>query len=321
MKNNCVVHLTPCSPKTTIASARIAQHLSNFLDAELVDGIEKGSPFADSEYDVIFYVNSMGAFAEPELRLQLADQIRRCNHLIFVQNDYTVQPISQVQKVLRDERGWSFKQPFENTPPFMWSNIPENAARPGDAYVNWNLLTWDPIPLDRIRFNDKLDGLMYYGSYRQDRERYFKRYLENAPYTVHVSTNGKAVEKFRSLAPDMVRHGSWRSFEDLSKFKATVYIEDEHIHSHYNSPANRFYECLSAGVAILFDESTSLTMQIAYPDTWTMPVVACAEDVLESLPAYRQIVYEQRRAYSRDYRAELNQQIGTAWKNFSEAVS
>ena len=318
MKNICVVHLTYCSPKTSIASARVAQYLANHLNADLVDGIQRGRPFLHHTYDTILYVNSMGAFAEAELRLELADQIRRCKNLIYVQNDYTVQPISQVQKVLRDERGWSFKQPFDTTPPYIWSNIPENATGPGNAYVNWNLLTWDPIPLEQIDFKNKVQGLMYYGSYRKDREPYFKRYFEDAPYPVHISTNGKAIEKFKALAPNMTRHGSWKSMKDLSKFAATVYIEDEHIHTHYNSPANRFYECLSAGVAMFFDESTSNTMKTAFPGKgdYLFPVVSSSEDVLEALPTYEQIAHEQRELFKHDYLTDLDDQTIVAWENF-----
>ena len=85
MRKICVVHLTYCSPKTSIASARVAQYLANHLNADLVDGIQRGRPFLHHTYDTILYVNSMGAFAEAELRLELADQIRRCKNLIYVQ--------------------------------------------------------------------------------------------------------------------------------------------------------------------------------------------------------------------------------------------
>jgi len=110
---------------------------------------------------------------------------------------------------------------------------------------------------------------------------------------------------------------------DLSKFAATVYIEDEHIHTHYNSPANRFYECLSAGVAMFFDESTRNTMRTAFPEEgdYLFPVVDCAEDVLEALPTYKQIVYEQRRLFGQDYLIELDKQTTRAWENFLEVTN
>ena len=116
----------------------------------------------------------------------------------------------------------------------------------------------------------------------------------------------------------MTRHGSWKSIQDLSKFAATVYIEDQHIHTHYNSPANRFYECLSAGVAMFFDESTSNTMKTAFPGKgdYLFPVVNSAEEVLEALPTYEQIAHEQRDLFKHDYLTELDDQTIVAWEDF-----
>ena len=103
MSDTVVVHLTKCAEKTTIASAKIARFLAEAHDLPLVDGPGQFK----KQYRNIIYVNSMGAFAHADLRRELAVQSRNCDRLIYVQNDYNVHPISQVQKVVRDERGWS----------------------------------------------------------------------------------------------------------------------------------------------------------------------------------------------------------------------
>ena len=46
-----------------------------------------------------------------------------------------------------------------------------------------------------------------------------------------------------------------------------------------------------------------------------------AEDVLEALPTYKQIVYEQRRLFGQDYLIELDKQTTRAWENFLEVTN
>lgn len=303
----CVVHTTKCAEKTTIASARVAKFLAKELGADLIDTLGAWAERPWPKYHRIYYVNSMGRYAPKEFLFAIAELVRHCHSFIYIQNDYTVQPVSQVQKVLRDELGMSHAQPFETTPPYMWTNIPGNVHGPGSAYVNWNLLTWSPVQIQ----HERIPGLMYYGSFRKDRVKYFEKYLgPDTSYPVHVSASPVNQKKFLELNPDIICHKPWRTYEELGRFQATIYIEDEHIHTHYNSPANRFYECLSAGVPMFFDETVRNTLaQAGYHDV----SVVDGPRTINLEPAYtRYLAQTQRERFSGDFINQLRNQIQQA---------
>ena len=282
MKDTAVVHLTKCAEKTIIASANIAKFIASELELPLVDG--PGSFTKD--YRNIIYVNSMGAFAHPELRKELSQQARHCENLVYVQNDYNVHPISQVQKVVRDERGWSHDFPFHKGNIFLWGTIPEYLCKPGDVYLNWNQLTWKPLPRVEPISGPYSGSVFYWGAWRPGREDAFARLLygcyghEEIP--VVISCAKKVQNKFSEIPADYV--GSpynsptqvdyvkpFRSLEELRQYGCTIYMEDETSNKVYTSPANRFYEALSAGLFMFVDKSAVHTLERAgyeVPKDW-----------------------------------------------------
>ena len=102
--------------------------------------------------------------------------------------------------------------------------------------------------------DEKLPHCIYYGSYRKGREKYFKKYLVDSP--VILSTQKKNIEKFQEIGVDsrIIGRMNWNSGA-LSNYSASLYIEDEKTHKHYNHLANRFYEALKNEVVPLFDKS------------------------------------------------------------------
>ncbi len=287
MADTVVVHLTKCAAQTTIASARIAKYIATMFDLPLVDqpGLWK------KQYKNIIYVNSMGAFAPPELRLELAQQVRGCEKLIYVQNDYNVHPISQVQKVVRDERGWSHDFPFTTGDIHLWTTVPEYCRKPGDKYINWNALTFNQAVPNALLRGAEASTVFYWGACRPGRVDAFKRLLlginsiRRGP--VVISCAGKVQRKFLEAAADTVLQNTaqtWvpdhvnfcKPFKDLgelSAYGATVYMEDEASHTVYTSPANRFYEALSVGLFMYVDQPAVHTLEQAgyeVPQEWVV---------------------------------------------------
>lgn len=298
----CVLHTTPCKDITTTASARIALYLAEKLNCPLY----AQPPFVYKIPDRVFVVNSMGAFATSEHRIFMANAAMNAEQIIYVQNDFTIKPISQIQKVLRT-RGWSHDFPFE-TGPILWTTVSKYLTKPQDSYVNWNQLTFKPATYEGPR----VPGVVYWGSYRQGRVDSFKRYLDNPPYPVHLLVHPKVFSKFNGMGATQGK--PWTNIEVLAAYDATIYLEDNQQHQEFHSLANRFYEALSAGVAIFIDLKALATFYDA--GLWVSPywVVENAAHVAEKLPQARMIAEAQRQIWAENLGPSLDSQVEEAYR-------
>lgn len=123
---------------------------------------------------------------------------------------------------------------------------------------NLNLLLFDPVTVER----EKKYDLIYYGTFRKDRSKYFKKYFQNKQ--IYVSTSPKNVKRYLHLGCDAIwiNKLNWtREYETLRSFRYSLYIEDEFTHSHYNHLANRFYEALNCQTVTFFDQSCRNTVE------------------------------------------------------------
>lgn len=118
----------------------------------------------------------------------------------------------------------------------------------GQTFVNLNALLAAPAPTGDW---DRAYPGVYYGRWREDRSIYLSRYMQG---DVYLSTSPKNMKIFSAhgCRPKWARALAWeRNRETLRLFSASLYIEDVYTHSHYNCPANRYYEALKCGVPIL----------------------------------------------------------------------
>jgi hypothetical protein len=122
--------------------------------------------------------------------------------------------------------------------------------------INVNCLSY--FDFQKSFVNEKKYDLIYYGTFRKDRIKYFKLYFDNNPDII-VSISPKNIKKFRKIncnlkkVIDKIDIGNIHS--PLRFFKYSLYIEDEFTHTCYNYPANRYYEALSYDVVLLFDKN------------------------------------------------------------------
>tara|TARA_R110002110_G_scaffold13198_3_gene63316 strand:+ start:337 stop:1353 length:1017 start_codon:yes stop_codon:yes gene_type:complete len=309
-----VVHLTKCADKTTIASAKIAKFISDEYELPLVDGPGQFK----KQYRNIIYVNSMGAFAHPDLRRELAEQARHCDRLIYVQNDYNVHPISQVQKVVRDERGWSHDFPFTKGEIFLWGTVPEFVFKPGDLYLNWNQLTYTPSPRREPHSGPYSGSVFYWGACRPGRKDAFARLLfgcyGHANFPVVISCATKVRNKFAEIPESYtgLQHERptevsfvrpFKSIEELQQYGCTIYMEDEASNDLYTSPANRFYEALSADLFMFVDDIAAHTLKRAgyeVPPEWIISTPADIKKVGLPVP----VAHRNKQAMLWRYKAE-----------------
>jgi len=125
------------------------------------------------------------------------------------------------------------------------------------TFVNLNVLIFNAF---KQQVEKKYDCI-YYGTFRENRAEYFKRYLQKG---VFLSTSIKNMKKFKHVGcnPTYINKFSWeKENETLNLFKYSLYIEDVYTHNNYNCLANRFYEAVMCKTVLFFDKNCRNTVR------------------------------------------------------------
>jgi hypothetical protein len=286
---NVVVHLSKCNPNSTTASVRIAKFLCDQLQAPLVDRPEQVE--LTGVHDNVFIVNAPSAFCP--IIDELVEMCKVAKRLVWVMNDYTIYPPTQLRNALWDQgerrmETWGTVPTLSDQLAARWTyrNLPKEATH----YIDWNALTYAPLDL----VMPAVKGLFYYGAFRvmpsgrQCRREAFEKYLDTDLYPVRISTSKKQIEKFEELCPKAaeVVGPTQDLLHTLARHQASLYIEDGASHGMYCSPANRFYEMVSSGCLMLVDKDSVHTLTragITIDKAW---IVGGPEDVARCLEAY-----------------------------------
>ena len=300
------------------ASDRISLFLKHVLDIPLVDSKASALDAALEPVDTLLVVNSPLIFLQfPE---ELDALIRVSKHLIWVQNDYEIQipgkPGSKAQFWVRKAFG---DRPALAT---HWTTIPDNAQNsPNGRYINWNQLTYNP-PEEFTPYSNREQTLFYHGSIRKGRTGDFAKYFNNAQFPLTISTPIKS-----SRVPDFKKDFSastkiipaLESLHHIGRYTAALYIEDKKSHTMYCSPANRLYEYLSVGTAILVDKACRETFARAGLKGDGFYVESQA-DIARLLPMARDIARQQHEDWGKDYREELIKTVQYHWKEHKDII-
>jgi hypothetical protein len=311
-----VVHMTEVKPGTTLASTRIATFLCDTIKSvgaavDLVHTPESAKlALKQGDIDNMFVVNGPTAFCP--FREEIRKLTLVADEVIWVQNDYSCYPPSQMKRALR--KRWPELQARSRwqRPPVVWTTLPDRCLEPRDRYLNWNQLTYKK--LECAANKKRTGGLFYYGAGRGGRMKYFETYFCTKLYPVCVSVSKRGAGAFTKLSPGIEIVPPFLSMEELSRWQAVVYMEDEYSHRHFTSLANRFYECLSAGVAQFIDQNTLGTFKQARIDVDPKWIVRNAADVAALLPKARAIAAAQQKAWTRPYHNELARDVRAAYK-------
>lgn len=297
------------SPKSMIASARIARFVAKTLDVPLV----WDASIREMRLDLLILVN--GAFSFCNVRDDVAVAVRRAKRIVWIQNDYmiyppvhdgTAQSIFRRAFVRRNEKGLPRMD--------LWTTVEENASKTkASRYVNWNMLTALPKPLKITR--NHADNLLYYGSWRPGRGKSFDQYFKRRKMALAISSASK---KFAERYPHAEHLGVIprdEFFHTLNAHGFGLYIEDSRSHRQFHSPANRFYEMLSAGLPMVFEPDSRGMLKKAGFDPKRY-IVHDQRDIRRLMAERDDIARDQRDRWWRPFRTELRDHLHHVFEHY-----
>lgn len=317
MKNAKMFSLVRLSPNSMVASVRLAYWLAERLGVPLTwEG-----DIADKPLDTLIIVN--GAFAFCKYLPQIGQAVLEARRVIWVQNDYTIIPPKDdgdAQTPFR--RAFVLRREQRKQPTIFWSTCEKwYALNRWSTWVNWNMLTFSE-KYDERRIKQTRhacgDDLLYYGSWREgtgksNRVPLFERYFRDPKVKTWISSPS---EKFRNAYPKCEHMEPILEdfYTELGCYGMGLYIEDRKSSEEFHSPANRFYEMLSAGLPMVFMPECGSMMRKAGIDP--TPYVAKNQLEIRRLMERREeIGEEQRRRWVPDrlfYHDKLKIQIDEA---------
>jgi hypothetical protein len=263
--------------------------------------------------DVLILVN--GAFAFCAHLPDLAVAIRRAGRIIWIQNDYAIYPpINSGQAESPFRKAFRIRKAKGLPDMDLWTTVKDNAkSTPSSRYMNWNLLTARRSPLP-FR-SDASTDLFYYGAFRVSRARSFDRYFAKHRIDLSISSASK---KFAARYPHAtcqttMAKGSF--YTELNAHGLGLYIEDPRSHAHFHSPANRFYEMLSAGLPMVFEpEAAPMLRRAGYIiDDF---VVTNQRDVQRAF-RHRKLIHDaQHNLWWSDFRNQLVTRVATTYHRY-----
>lgn len=308
------------SDNSMVASVRIAR----FLSEKLQTSIKADDSIAQDPLDLLIIVN--GAYGFSKHLAALAEAVKAAKRIVWVQNDYTIIPPKIESQGVSPFRA-AFRERHLAGKPHMdfWTTC-EDWARftPASLYVNWNALTfdenYDPKQI-AMRRKHASSNILYYGSYRggggkSSREKYFDRYFMGPKVHTIISSPAKQFrERYHDAKVQHVDAIREDFFSSLGGCGLGLYIEDRMSHERFHSPANRFYEMLSAGLPMVFQpECGSMMRRAGYdPDPYTVQNTLAVARMMDNR---ENIGKMQRAKWIHDdpgkFRRLLNEQIDNA---------
>lgn len=237
--------------------------------------------YVNEKFDII--IKSYSTFYENyDAEIKLCINNKDNAKFFFITNEYTIQASNVLNKTSKAGCVWNIIANF---------NIDKITGRhwKNKYFVNLNVLFYQPKLIQ-----DKKYLICYYGTYRQNRRKYFQKYFKSSKFI--LSTSPKSVKKFVKdgcVFTPCKRFVWGRNKDTLGLFKYTLYIEDEWIHSNFHNLADRFYEALSNKTVVLFDKSCLHTLQ-------------CSE--LRNLDFNDFIINSYEDIFNRNYNVDLKKQ-------------
>ena len=244
-----------CTPSATLkklesgscrdAHVRNAWEIYQMYKMPLIFSDAQIQYYAEQKQNLDYVAVSYGSFYAPHRACNKLMASHPKARLFWITNEVTIMPPGYL---------YPFRRHCEC--------IANYESKPNHGYKKWHFLNLNTLMAENSRpMIPKKYSVIYYGTYRVDRLKYFRKYLQEG---VYLSTNPKNHKKFKHIGTNPSRIGSmeWtKSKETLNLFKYSLYIEDEGTHTRFNHLANRFYEALFCNCVTLFDRSCQQTIR------------------------------------------------------------
>ncbi|MBU6232143.1 hypothetical protein KGP36_05870 [Patescibacteria group bacterium] len=334
----CVVHLTTVAGSMQ-ASARLARFLADTIGVALVDDADSMFNFIRStpcpaygERDLtLIFVNGPIAFCGYRDEMG-SEMLPRTQRVYWVSQDYTITmpPNQAYSRPTKAET--PFRAEFHKIPHVhLWSTCQDVLQRrqqkrvPGyelDEYVNWNALTYAPMPATPAIGGPIYPHLLYYGALRAGRTARLGQFFGGVSDRVSISAsnlNKNTAAQWRELAPQARiteplkgvatytptngnKWGAQRLTQTIAMHRHSLYVADEESNTAFHSLANRFYEVLSTPYTVLWlDAAGARTYEQAGLRDWEQFTVGDGHglSVQLSLPAknLRSLAAQQRKLW------------------------
>lgn len=252
MKKTVIVCTQPIKDINISAFVRIIKSLEvNVPNVEIIsDNFERYNGHIDN---IVIAYGTFYADFQNMMRFLNKYSDKRFYYLV---NEYDLRPNGDIYKFI-------IKHNYE-----LIANYEEDSlgAKHYTKYHMLNLNLTALKDLEYLDFNNRTRRLIYWGTYRPDRNLYFKRYFSD----ITLSTSEKSIIKFQDLlssndfkSVSIIDKIDFNSHSILNHYKFTLYIEDNYTHTHYNHLADRFYESLSFGLIMFFDISTKHNVRLS----------------------------------------------------------
>lgn len=296
----------------TIASNRIAHFLAKTVNAPLIwdESIDNG------KLDVLFLIN--GSFQFCKCLAAISSAILKADRIVWIQNDYNILPPKSVSNAESNFRKAFVTRRLKGKPDMIfWSTVRATA----DEYINWNSLTYEPLPSnERAMLRKKASkDLLYYGAFRQNRAALFDRYFTDCPVPVTISSGADGFAKYASSAQIIPAIPRAEFYHVLASHGLGLYVEDKKSSIEFHSPANRFYEMLSAGLPMIFQPEAVQMMQVAGFDV-TPYVIHTLQDIARFMRKRDDIAHAQRAEWHTHYASKLRIAVRSAYNRLEQSA-
>jgi hypothetical protein len=254
--------------------------------------IQENSKRYQKKYDIIFV-----SYATQYPLIHEVENIEKMNEDTpwgWITNEYNLRPNAFAYTIFKRRRS------------FLLCNYEivsvKFACFDAEYSVNLNPLLFKNLPVGK-----KTHDFIYYGTYRPDREVYFKKYFTEQVYLSTSTKNHKKFLHIKCKSKPIAKFG-WNN-PALQAFRYSIYIEDTFTHNHFNNLANRYYESLACRCVLLFDVSCEGTLKKAGITNYKPFLINSADDFVK----YNADNYEELLAIQSKWRdkvvAERNQII------------
>jgi hypothetical protein len=264
--------------------------------------------FKSGDY-VLFVINIPKTFVVDVPRTErLVEQARV---VVWCQNDYSIwspNPDITAQSIVN--RSYT-RRYADGKPTLGWTTCARRVEEyPAHySYINWNAIAFNPLPPDKLPPKElrERERVLYYGAYRDGREKDFDKYMKHGAHLIDIAAPPKGQPKFieRYGFSHERMYGVIDVPGDLPQWAAVLHLEDDASHRAYHSPPNRFYEALSADCAIIVDQAAAGTLRRAGFD---VPLWALSQNHTTLTRAMRyidQILENQRKHWQVDPKTKL----------------